>query len=346
MKNLLAQLESFKEIVPFESLIDFSFEKESTLQGMRLYDLLDALSLKGMGGAGFPTRLKMESFKNSKNNILVINGVECEPGIMVDKALLFYEKEWIQKGVQFVAQELNINCIYLAIKKKYQNTFSPLYQDYTLLPMNDHYPSGAERLIFEKIIHRYPTVKHRPTTSSVLIHNVGTLWQIGRALSYGPNPLIRPLSLIIPTMNIYKNLMIPLPFSIQDLLNYFHFNIDFKTHSILAGGVMMGKLKDPGDSLDLTTNSLFILPHEILQEPEERDCISCGACYTACPLNLHPSFMHRSLQNKTLSFEGRMMFEECFHCGACSLVCPSSIPLSERFLSAKKSTLFSQGRKK
>lgn len=290
-------------------------------------DFLERIGLVGMGGSGFPTSEKIRAGIGA--HTLVINGVECEPGITIDQTVLLHHSDWVKRGAHASATAIGAKRIVLAVKnnKQHISKLRSLYPEYDIVSFPDRYPAGAEKLILKKLTGKMPPPGVRPYQLGYLVQNVVSLRAIGRALTDGIPVVERPLTLAMPSTGFYKNIVAPVGLPIRELFETFNLSFDPAKHLIASSGLMMGHEVARDDLVEKTTTSLIVLERKKLEEPE-RGCIRCGACNTACPLGLHPFTLTEMIkQGKTSSAAFQTQMTECFLCGACSAVCPSCIPL-------------------
>jgi electron transport complex protein RnfC len=312
---------------------------ERTLSGLDEIDperfpaFLDEIGHVGMGGSGFQTSTKIRA--SIGVHTLVINGVECEPGITIDRSVLMHESERVIKGARSCAQAVGAKKVILAIKKDSagMDELRERYPQFKIVLFPSRYPAGAEKLILKKLTGKIPAPGTRPYQQGYLIQNAVSLRAIGRALLDGIPVVERPLTLAMPSTGFYKNLIAPVGLHIRDVLATYDLPYDQEQHLIVHSGLMMGHAVTPEDRIEKTTLSLLIIKRKDLQR-EERSCIRCGACNTACPLGLHPFALVQNIKKgKTTS---NAQLTECFLCGVCSAVCPSDIPLAQILEEGKK----------
>lgn len=297
---------------------------------------LEAVGLTGMGGGMFPAARKLRASHGAQT--LVINGVECEPGITVDQAILLYDAPHVIAGAEASARAVGARRIVLAVKKEHRllKRLRELYP-FDLLPMPRNYPAGAERLILRRLLHRMPPPGALPFHLGVMVQNAATLRAAGRALLDGIPAVERPLTLAAPDSGFYQNLIVPVGLSFEELLRTAGCAWNPATHQLVAGGLMMGRVAEPVDRVTLGTTSVLVLDRRRLTE-EETGCIRCGACYDVCPLKLHPIALVDILRkNRPRSEAFQSQIKECFLCGACAAVCPARIPLAAHLREGKKS---------
>jgi len=299
-------------------------------------DFLDEIGLVGMGGSGFPASEKMRASVGA--HTLVINGVECEPDITIDQTVLLHHPLWVQAGANASAKAIGAKQVVLAVKNNpdQRSRLRKLYPEYSIIPFPDRYPAGAEKLILKKLIGKMPPPGVRPYQLGYLVQNVVSLRAIGRAIVDGIPVVERPLTLSMPSTGFYKNIIAPVGLSIREVLETTHLAYEPARQLIVASGRMMGHEVTGDDCIEKTTTSLIILDREPL-EGQEHNCIRCGACNTACPLDLHPFALTEFIQKrKTKSTAFQAQMTECFLCGACSAICPARIPLVHTLIEGKK----------
>ncbi len=297
---------------------------------------LDKIGLVGMGGSGFPSSVKIRT--NTAAHTLVINGVECEPGVTIDQTILLHHHEWVIAGAKASARAVGAKRVILAVQRHPEHLpiLSDLYPDFEITTCSNRYPAGAEKLILKKLEGKIPPPGIRPYQLGYLVQNVVSLRAIGRAIIDGVPVVERPLTLAMPSVRFYRNIIVPVGRPIQDIIAAFKLPFDATKHLIADSGLMMGTEVQPGDSVKKTTLSLIIL-ERTEAESNERPCIRCGACNTSCPLGLHPySLVERIAKNNTRSEAFRAQMTECFLCGVCSAVCPSDIPIVQTLKEGKK----------
>ena len=296
---------------------------------------LEAIGLVGMGGGMFPADRKVRVSHGV--HALVINGVECEPGITIDQAILLQHSRWVIAGAEASARAVGAKRIILAVKKKPEliKQLRKLYS-FDLLTMPRSYPAGAEKLILRKLLGRMPPPGTLPFHLGFLVQNVASLRAAGRALLDGIPAVERPLTLIAPDADFYQNLIVPVGMTFNELLQAAGCPYDPDSRILVAGGLMMGREVAADERVTLGTTSLLVLNRRRL-EKEETNCIRCGACYDACPLKLHPIALVDMIRNgrpHTAAFKSQL--KECFLCGACATVCPARIPLAAHLREGKK----------
>jgi electron transport complex protein RnfC len=280
-----------------------------------------------MGGSMFPAARKLAASRNA--DTLVINAVECEPGVTIDKALLLHHSHWIRAGAEASAEYCGAKRIIIAMARhrKFAKEIATKYPFEQLL-MPKGYPGGAERLIVKKLRGKLLPAGTFPGQLGILVQNTASMRAIGRALLDGIPVVERPMTVAAPIRKIHKNVIVPVGMQLNEIIERCGITTDPLNEVIIAGGLMMGKVAEPDELATKGTTSIMIVP-KAFADHTESNCIKCGACNVACPLNLHPiGMVERCRDTKTpLSKATRIQIENCFLCGACSAVCPARIPL-------------------
>lgn len=299
-------------------------------------DFLDEIGLVGMGGSGFPTSEKVR--RAAGVHTLVINGIECEPGVSIDEAVLLDDCLWVAAGANAIAKAIGTKNVVLAVRDQveFHDQLKERYGEFRIVPFSETYPAGAETLILKKLTGKLPPPGTRPYQLGYLVQNAVTLRAIGRAIIDGIPVVERPLALAMPSIQFYKNVVAPVGLEIHELLDFYQLPFDPATHFIVDSGLMMGKQVDKTDAIEKITLSILILNRDEAWR-DERPCTRCGACNTACPLGLHPfELTERIRKGKTNGTAYNAQITECFLCGVCSAVCPSDIPLVQMLERGKK----------
>ncbi len=289
----------------------------------------------GMGGSMFPASRKLHAAKNI--HTLVINAVECEPGIQIDEARLLYEADTVRAGWMWLVEKLGIERTVLAVKRASVPHVQPFSDacKANLLPMPNRYPGGAEKLIVARLDGRMPPAGRLPMQMGYLVFSVASLGALGRRVLTGEPSIYRPLTLVAPPQAA-RNILAPVGTPIRHLLETDGVSYDANEQLLVAGGLMMGRRATPDDPILKGTNAVFVRPIAKRQRKAEEPCILCGSCFDVCPLKLHPSGMADRIKERRFSASLAAQLEECFLCGACSAVCPSEIPLVQYFHEGKK----------
>jgi electron transport complex protein RnfC len=294
---------------------------------------LARIGLLGMGGARFPAALKARA--SAGVGTLVVNGCECEPGITVDQAVLLHESGLVEVGARALAGALGSRRIVIAVRQepRLAAELKRLYPDFELLPCGREYPAGAEKLILRHLTGTLPPAGVLPYQLGYLIQNAVSLRTFGRAVQDAVPSVERPLTIAVPAQGFRRDVVAPIGMTAGELLGQFGILLG-PGQVLVAGGLMMGVAADAQTPIHKGTTSLVVVPLAGLRG-RERDCIRCGACFDACPLDLHPVLLTEALARPPFSAATRAQMAECFLCGCCDAVCPAGIPLAQRLREGK-----------
>jgi ferredoxin len=298
-----------KTLVVSESIPeDRSFDKETVLNRIR-----DNVVF-GMGGAGFTTYKKITSVMDADVNdkYLIINGAECDPGLIHDKWLLRHQYDEINKGVELLKACVPFCDVYLAVKK----TTLIKGEKLKLHKLQDSYPVGAERLLIQKVLHRSLNYGEIPATEGILVLNVQTVYAIAQAVLYN-----RPVDTRYLTVADLKNktarvVKVRLGMKLRDVIDAVYPG----AKSIYAGGgIMQAHQAEDNDYIDKTVN--FIATGPFPDYKESPQCSGCGMCIQSCPSGLKVNVIADLVDKGKLKETAAYHVKECISCGSCSYSC-------------------------
>ena len=307
-------------------------------------DLLTMISnggFVGLGGAAFPTHVKLSVPEGKKASFLIVNGVECEPYLTSDHRQMLESIDDIILGIRVTRKVLDVERIYIGIESNKEDAIELLAKNIPadlncqVIPLKVKYPQGAEKMLTEAVLNKEIPSGKLPIDIEVIINNVGTVAGIGRMMITGQPLIERVVTVTGPGINRPANLLIPIGTPLNEVLDYCG-GLKDTTRQILFGGPMMGA---PQLQLDVPvmkgTSGILCLTEEDVFDREEYPCIRCLRCVDACPVSLNPSLLGALAIKR--HYEEMLDYHilDCMECGSCSYVCPSNIPLVQRFRVAK-----------
>jgi len=285
--------------------------------------------LVGLGGAGFPTHVKLNPPKDKVIDCLIINGAECEPYITSDYREMIENPSGIIEGIRLVLDYLNIPKAIMGIednKMKAINLLRELAKNdkrISVQSVRSRYPQGAEKTLIYSLTGRKVPSGKLPADVGCIVLNVNTVSFIASYVKTGMPLVKKRVTVDGPVVNQPKNVMVPIGTSLQALFDYCG---GFKStpHKVLMGGPMMGIAQYSLEtSVIKNTNAILAFDKAEGDLPSESACIRCGRCVEACPMNLLPLEINRLvLANKIDELE-RYHILDCIECGSCSYTCPS-----------------------
>jgi electron transport complex protein RnfC len=302
--------------------------------------VLDA-GVVGLGGAGFPTGVKMRLALQKKVHTLLINGGECEPYLTCDDRLMQEKAAEIINGVALMVQAIGCKQAIVAIEDNKPNSIEAMTQASSHLDkinvqtVPSLYPMGSERHLVKAVTGKAIAPGQLSTELGILVHNVATARAVYHAIRY-QRPLVdRVLTVSGQGIETPKNLLVPIGTPVHEILTACG-GMKIGAHRIVAGGPMMGQvIPSPYSPVDKSVGGLLVLVHEEVRTEQSHDCVRCGRCVQACPMGLMPFQM--AAHSKVSDYEGARDYglDHCLLCGACSYVCPSKLPLVQHFQHAR-----------
>ncbi len=311
-------------------------------------DLIKAVrtsGLVGLGGAGFPTHIKL-NFPADKNiDTLVVNAAECEPFITVDYRECM-ENSWdILSGVYLLKDLLGFKQVIIAVEDNKPEAFKVLksiadhsldkHDEVKLMVLESKYPQGAEKMMVQSATGRRVPPGKLPADVGCVVMNVASVAFIARYLKTGKPLVSRSLTVDGSAIAEPKNVRVPVGTSISEIIDFCGgFSKD--PCKILTGGPMMG-LAIVGTDLPVLkqNNAILAFAHDDAVLKPESDCIRCGRCATACPMSLMPTNIVRAAKTKDVSMLKTAGVNVCMECGSCAFACPAGKPLVQHMRLAK-----------
>ena len=294
----------------------------------------------GMGGAGFPTRVKIEPNPQFPKHTLIVNGCECEPYITCDYRVMLERPRQIIAGIRLAKKASGCNRILIGIednKPKAIEVMNDAVKKYAytdniqVIPLKTKYPQGGERQLIKAILNKKVPTGGIPPMIGVLVLNVATVAAITEAV-IGEMPLThRVVTVTGEAIARPGNYYTPIGTSVEDLLEFCE-GVTERCAKVVLGGPMMGiAIADLNSPVTKTTNAVTFLTKEQIGRAKfarrQTPCIRCGRCLQVCPENLNPTKIAHAVKHNLLDVAERYFMSACIECGCCSYVCPANIEL-------------------
>ncbi|AQQ69596.1 electron transport complex subunit RsxC [Microbulbifer agarilyticus] len=314
-------------------------------QNRDINDLLEQIrecGIAGMGGAGFPTAVKLNPRGGAEIDTLIINGTECEPYITADDMLMRERADEIIGGVEILAHLLEQpERVLIGIEDNKPEAIQAMRQAaegtrFHVVTFPTKYPSGGEKQLIEILTGREVPNEGLPANVGIVCQNVGTARAVYRAITLGEPLISRVTTVVGESLSRQRNIEVPLGTPIQHILECH--SIDRGVlQRIVIGGPMMGyTVEDEASPVVKTTNCILApTDKELPPPPPAQACIRCGLCAEACPASLLPQQLYWYARAEDREKLQAYNLFDCIECGACSYVCPSSIPLVQYYRAAK-----------
>ena len=283
----------------------------------------------GMGGAGFPTHVKLSPPPEKTIDALIINGAECEPYITSDHRIMLERSEEMIKGILILQHLFNGIPIYIGIERNKPDAIETLekaakdHDKITVIPLIVKYPQGGEKQLIKAILNREVPSKGLPMDVGVVVQNVATVLAIHDAF-YHKRPLMERVVTI--SGNLVKNpgnIILPIGTPISYVMEKFEIDPQ-KVRVMISGGPMMGRTSYSFESpVTKTTSALLFFDESRIIGREENACIRCGRCIKACPMGLAVAQYTEMIKSNSIAPAVRESILDCIECGSCSYVCPA-----------------------
>nr|VFK26421.1 MAG: electron transport complex protein RnfC [Candidatus Kentron sp. MB]VFK30427.1 MAG: electron transport complex protein RnfC [Candidatus Kentron sp. MB]VFK75216.1 MAG: electron transport complex protein RnfC [Candidatus Kentron sp. MB] len=330
---------SANQMVFHESPRDFN-----NLASSEIVKAVQSTGMVGLGGASFPTHVKMSVPKDHEVDTVMVNGCECEPYLTTDHRVMLENSLNLFVGIRIAMKAVNAKRAIIGIEDNKKDAIDALRAacpddgSITVGEMKTKYPQGAEKMMLKALLGREVPSGGFPSGVGASVYNVATLAQLGALLPRGRGLIERVITVTGPGVEKPGNYLValgtPLGFLLENL------GYQAKNGHIILGGPMMGIAASSLD-VPITKGVAGIL---VLTEEEKASyapkqvwaCIKCAECLKACPIHLNPSHLGMlATQRRYKVMEEDFHLNDCFECGCCSYVCPAGIPLVQYFRIAK-----------
>jgi len=296
--------------------------------------VLDA-GIVGMGGASFPTHIKLNPPKAV--DTLIINGAECEPYLTADARLMIEKTAEIFQGIMLVSKCLGVKEVYIGIEDNKPEAIKAfkIFSQIKVKILKSDYPQGGEKQLIQNILGKQIPRGKLPFDLGVVVYNVATVYAIYEAI-YKSKPLIERLVTVTGScVKNPRNLLVRLGTPIKDLLEFCG-PLKEEPAKIIIGGPMMG-IAQYTDEVPIIKSSggLLLMNKEEAKILEENSCIRCAACVRECPVGLMPCQINLASERSFWNLTREYGASDCIECGICNYVCPSNRRLLQTIKRAK-----------
>jgi len=298
----------------------------------------------GLGGAAFPTHVKLAPPRDLSVETIILNGAECEPYLTTDHRIMVEYPERVHLGARIMMRTLGAKRIVIGVERNKPDAIAALERtkptdiDVTVLPLTVKYPQGAEKMLIKTVTGREVPSGKLPVSLGVIVQNVGSAASIAEIFETGLPLLERIVTVSGPGVREPANLIVPVGTKVRDVLAECG-GVTEDAAEIVFGGPMMGNAIASLDTpIVKGTTGVVVLARVQTRHEATYPCIHCGRCLEACPVFLNPSMLGDYARVQRYEEMEALHLADCMLCGSCSYVCPSNIPLAQMF-SASKSAL-------
>ena len=299
----------------------------------------------GMGGAGFPTAVKLNPPPNKRCEYLILNGAECEPYLTADCRLMMERADRIRIGVEIMRKVLGGPAVRIAVEANKPEAIAALEQAFADIEGNVEivvlpvlYPQGSEKhQIYATVGRVVPEPPALPIDVGCVVENVGTVAAIADAVEQGKILLSRVTTISGDAVAEPKNVEAPLGTKYADLVAFCG-GAKEPPAKVLSGGTMMGfAVSTLAIGTTKTTSGLLLLSKQRVVQYTSQACINCGRCVRACPMNLNPAEISKAVEANDIKAAEDAHVMTCIECGACSFECPAHRAITQHCRRAKAS---------
>lgn len=293
-----------------------------------------ACGIVGMGGAGFPTHIKLCPPPNCKAEFVIINGVECEPYITSDYRLMMEHPDEILVGVSLLMRAAKVNRGYIGIEENKPEAIKLLtgkvadYPEIKIVPLKQKYPQGGEKQLVDAVVGRQvPAPPAIPVNVGAIVQNVGTAFAVYQAVMKHKPLFERYVTVTGKCLPHPANFLVRMGTQMSQLIDACG-GMPEGENKLLAGGPMMGKALTSTDvPICKGTNSVTILSGKDARRTEPQPCIRCAKCVNVCPMGLEPFLLATFSSMKEWERVEKEDITSCIECGSCMFTCPAHRPL-------------------
>ncbi|MEM8894705.1 MAG: electron transport complex subunit RsxC [Bacteroidota bacterium] len=324
--------------------IDLSddLKTEITASPKEIVEKIMASGVVGMGGAAFPSHVKLSVPEGKAVDHLLINGVECEPFLTADHRLMLEKPEEILVGTQVLMKALGVKKAIIGIEDNKHDAIELLssiaagYEGISVKGLRVKYPQGGEKQLIQALLDREVPSGGLPIDVGAIVHNVGTTYAVYQAVQKNKPLIERVVTVTGRSLTTPSNFLVRIGTPVVNLIAEAG-GLPETAGKVVSGGPMMGKaLADLNVPIAKATSGILIIDKEESKRQQEYNCLHCGKCVEVCPIGLEPYYLMLLAKNNKASQTSQEHILDCIECGSCSWVCPSNRPILDYIRLGKK----------
>ncbi len=325
----------------------WDLEQIDTLAAEDIAQAISAAGVVGLGGAAFPTHVKLAVNKDKPIDTLVINGCECEPYLTTDYRLMLEAPRVIIAGALLAARAAKAPTVLVGVEDNKPDAIAALRKaaegtSVGVVAVRTKYPQGSEKQLIKAVVDREVPLGGLPLDVGVVISNVATATSIARAVLRKKPLTHRVISVTGGGIVTPRNILAPIGAKFQALIDFCG-GLRPEAARMVAGGPMMGfSFTDLNMPVTKGTSGITVLTAQDVRRSRETHCVRCGRCVDVCPMNLVPTKLALACRAKDMDLAQRYHIMACFECGCCAYTCPANLPIvqlvrtGKALLAAKK----------
>ena len=319
--------------------------REVTMSPEEIVARIQECGIVGMGGATFPTNVKLLPPKGSQPEVVIINGVECEPYLTADHRLMLERGEELLVGLSILMKAAGVSRGVIGIennKKDAIQHLTELAKSFTgieIQPLKVKYPQGGEKQLIDAVIRCQVKSGQLPITVGAIVQNVGTTLAVYEAVQKRKPLFERIVTVTGVDLPKPSNFLVRIGTSSATLIEAAG-GLSESCGKIISGGPMMGKALVTDDvPIAKGSSGILVLKKEETVRKPMRACIRCAKCVHACPMGLNPAFLMRDTVFKDWEVLEKNHIVDCIECGSCSFSCPANRPLLDHIRQGKRTVM-------
>jgi electron transport complex protein RnfC len=322
-----------------------TLKEQITATPQEIVKLVAEKGIVGMGGATFPSHIKLMIPDGKVAEVLIINGVECEPYLTADDRLMVERGEEIMVGIKLLMMSIGVEKAIVGIENNKQQAIANLtalskkYSGIAIQPLVVKYPQGGEKQLVKATINREIPSGGLPIDVGAVVQNVATAFATYEAVQKGKPLIDRIVTVTGEGIAKPSNFMVRVGTPISQLVEAAG-GLPNGQLKVISGGPMMGKaLPTISSPVTKGTSGVLVMPSEMATRPAASECIRCAKCVSACPMGLEPFLLNKlSVRKLYPELESRKV-TDCIECGSCSYICPAGIPLLDYIRTGKSAVM-------
>lgn len=323
-----------------------------TLTGKDILGIIKDAGIVGMGGAGFPTHVKLSPPPEKKIELVILNGAECEPYLTADHRLMLENPEKVIFGLRAIMKVLGVEKGYIGIEDNKTDAIACMQQalrpgdGVEVVGLHTKYPQGAEKQLIKAISGREVPSGGLPMDAGAVVNNVATAAAIADAIQTGMPLIDRICTVTGKGISTPKNLRIKVGTNIKEIIDQCG-GYRETPGKLIMGGPMMGIATHTDDvPATKTTSGILVLSPEEAKTPDPENCMRCARCVEICPAYLQPLTISAYALKDQFDLAAKYNAMDCIECGSCSFICPSRRPLLQSIRLAKREILANRRKSK
>lgn len=294
---------------------------------------VSAAGIVGMGGATFPTQVKLSVPTGKTAEFLIINGVECEPYLTADHRVMLEKGDELMIGVSILARALGVQKSYIGIENNKPDAIAHLqmiaadFPEVEIVPLKVQYPQGGEKQLIDAVVGRQVPSGGLPIDVGVVVQNVGTALAVYDAVQKNKPLIERVVTVTGKGLERPANFLVRVGTPISALIDYCG-GLDDSTGKVIGGGPMMGRAMVNVDApVTKGTSGVLLMSEKDALRGQPSVCIKCAKCVNVCPMGLEPYILSKLAKKGMYAQMESYTVTDCIECGSCSYTCPAQLPL-------------------